>query len=76
MDFPEDQYTQTALKYGFENIVCYKDNIIKDWAENVKAQEIIPGAWTVNDLDEFQKLRAMGIERFYTDCPVKMLAEI
>ena len=70
---PKPEHLAEALEYGFESLICYKDNITQDWPATVKAKGIIPGAWTVNSIEEFSVLFQMGIERFYTDCPETML---
>jgi glycerophosphoryl diester phosphodiesterase len=74
--YPDPQFLEEALEYGFESLVCFKDNITEEWGEAVKAAGIIPGAWTVNSIAEFKKLHNMGVKRFYTDCPRQMLEDI
>jgi len=69
---PKQEHLSDALKYGFESLICFKDNIYEDWAPRVKANGIIPGAWTVNSIEELNTLSLMGVERFYTDRPETM----
>lgn len=70
---PEPEHLLEALEYGFESLICYKDNINKDWASKIKSNGIIPGAWTVNSIEDFNALSQIGVERFYTDYPEIML---
>jgi glycerophosphoryl diester phosphodiesterase len=35
----------------------------------IKSAGMAPGAWTVNDSKTMQRLRALGVERIYTDQP-------
>jgi len=70
---PTPEHLLEALEYGFESLICFKDHITKDWALKVKAIGIIPGAWTVDSIEEFYVLLQLGIERFYTNCPETML---
>jgi glycerophosphoryl diester phosphodiesterase len=70
---PNLEHLKEALKYGFESLICFKDNITQEWVDAVHSTNIIPGAWTVDSADEFKKLYQMGVKRFYTDCPEKML---
>jgi glycerophosphoryl diester phosphodiesterase len=70
---PKPEHLSDTLKYGFESLICFKDNIYEDWALKVKANGIIPGAWTVNSIEELKTLSLMGVERFYTDRPKIMM---
>ena len=70
---PLPEHLNNAIKYGFESMICFKDHISEGWAPKVKANGIIPGAWTVNSIEEFNALTQIGVERFYTDYPEKLL---
>ena len=39
----------------------------------IAAAGLEPGAWTVNDPQEFTRMKSLGIKRFYTDCPKEFL---
>jgi glycerophosphoryl diester phosphodiesterase len=74
--YPQERHLAEAVKYGFESLICRKDNITEDWAPKVKAKGVIPGAWTVNSIEEFNALSLIGVKRFYTDYPEKLLKAI
>ncbi len=64
---------ENSLKYGFASIVTEKSQICQENTDAVIKANLEPGAWTVNNPEEFLAFRQMGITRFYTDHPENFL---
>ncbi|HQE83347.1 MAG TPA: glycerophosphodiester phosphodiesterase family protein [Candidatus Hydrogenedentes bacterium] len=58
-----------ARQCGFESIVVHHEALTEDVVKAIKDAALEPGAWTVNDAERMRQLQAMGVFRFYTDCP-------
>lgn len=63
-----------ARQHGFESLVLHHGGVTPEKVQKIKAADIAPGAWTVNDRCMMEKFLDMGVERIYTDHPRVLLA--
>jgi glycerophosphoryl diester phosphodiesterase len=72
-DFPAAEDIATAKNQGFSAIVVKAEGINPQVLQAITAAGLESGAWTVNDEAEMKRLRAMGVQRIYTDAPEILL---
>lgn len=63
----------TAVQSGFNAIVMHESTMTPDAAQQIASAGLEPGVWTVNDPAAMRRFLAMGVQRFYTDCPRVLL---
>ncbi|WP_417386386.1 glycerophosphodiester phosphodiesterase [Gimesia sp.] len=68
-----DADIRIAKQRGFEALVLQFKGITPDKVRKIKAADLEPGAWTVNDPALMQQLLQQGVERIYTDEPAQLL---
>jgi glycerophosphoryl diester phosphodiesterase len=68
-----DAAIEAARKHDFAGIVLYHLEMTQELAGKINAAGFESGVWTVNDPEDFMRLRSMGVKRFYTDCPRKFI---
>lgn len=69
-----DADIRTARARGFEALVINHAGITEEKVKKIKSAGLVPGAWTVNDIQTMKRLRNMGVERIYTDQPKLLIA--
>ena len=62
-----------AREEGFESLVVHQKGLTKDKVAKIRNAGLEVGVWTVNDEATMRRFLAMGVERFYTDCPARLL---
>lgn len=73
---PVAETVSTARRYGFDALVMHHSGMTPDAAHAITAAGLEPGVWTVNDTTAARRFLAMGVRRFYTDCPRVLLPVI
>jgi glycerophosphoryl diester phosphodiesterase len=68
-----DDDLKIALKEGFQSIVINQNGITKDKVDKIHKAGLEAGAWTVNDPEIMKSLLGIGVDRFYTDRPEKLI---
>lgn len=63
----------TAVQAGFNAIVMHESTMTPDTVRRIAAAGLEPGVWTVDDPAAMRRFLAMGVRRFYTDCPRVLL---
>ena len=64
---------RTAREEGFEAIVVNAKGLTKEKVGKIRAAGLEAGVWTVNSEAEMTVFLALGVERFYTDYPSRLL---
>lgn len=72
-DFPAAEEIATAKTQGFSAIVVKAEGLNPQMLQAITAAGLESGAWTVNDEAEMKRLRALGVQRIYTDAPEILL---
>ncbi|MFN7301598.1 MAG: glycerophosphodiester phosphodiesterase [Bacteroidota bacterium] len=67
---------EIASKYRFSALVYLKQGITPGLVAQIHKHGIAAGACVVNDLNDFRRLRELGITHFYTDYPIEFLKDI
>lgn len=62
-----------AREEGFESLVVHQKGLTKEKVDKIRKAGLEVGVWTVNDEATMRRFLAMGVERFYTDCPARLL---
>jgi glycerophosphoryl diester phosphodiesterase len=62
-----------AKQYAFNGIVVNSNAMTKENADLINSAGFETGVWVVNSPEDFMAFKKMGVERFYTDCPRKLL---
>ena len=68
------QDIQIAKQHGFESLVLHHSAVTEQKIRQIHRAGLEAGAWTVNDDATMVRLLNMGIDRIYTDHPVRLLA--
>lgn len=68
-----DADIKIAKQRGFEALVLNYQGITPEKIQMIKAANLEPGVWTVNDPALMRQLLTQGIERIYTDEPALLL---
>jgi len=68
-----DKDLTIARELGFEAIVVNAKGLTKATVCKIRAAGFEAGVWTVNDESAMKTFLAMGVERFYTDYPARLL---
>lgn len=68
-----DADIKIAKQRGFEALVLNYQGITPEKIQMIKAANLEPGVWTVNDPALMKQLLTQGIERIYTDEPALLL---
>jgi glycerophosphoryl diester phosphodiesterase len=71
---PVEEHVAAAQHYRFDAIVMHDSGMTPAAARCIAAAGLEPGVWTVNDPADMRRFRALGVRRFYTDCPRVLLA--
>ncbi len=70
-DLAED--LRMARQHGFESLVYHHAGITAAKIARVQQAGLEVGAWTVNDPAMMKRFLEMGIDRIYTDAPLRLL---
>lgn len=62
-----------ARQEGFEALVVNSRGLTKEKVEKIHAAGLAAGVWTVNDEASMMAFLQMGVDRFYTDYPSRLL---
>ena len=68
-----DRDITIAREQGFEAIVVNAQGLTKAKVDKIRAAGFVAGGWTVNNEAEMKAFLAMGVQRFYTDYPARLL---
>lgn len=68
-----DNDIQIAQEEGFECLVVHHKGLTNETADKIRKAGLEVGVWTVNDEATMTRFLAMGVERFYTDYPARLL---
>lgn len=64
---------RTAREEGFECLVVHFKGLTKEKVDKIHQAGLEAGVWTVNDEAALKAFLAMGVDRFYTDYPTRLL---
>lgn len=64
---------RTAREEGFESLVVHYKGLTKEKVDKIHQAGLEAGVWTVNDEAALKAFLAMGVDRFYTDYPARLL---
>ena len=64
-----DEDIRIALEKGFEALVVNHNGLTAQKIGKIKAAGLEAGTWTVNKLEDMERLLSDGVERIYTDFP-------
>lgn len=67
-----DEDIRIARARGFESLVINFQGLTPEKVGKVRSAGLEVGAWTVNDPTKMKELLAMGVQRIYTDEPLKL----
>ena len=68
-----DKDLEIAITQGFETMVINEQGISKEKVDKIHNGGLKVGVWTVNDIERIKTIQDMGVDRFYTDNPKKLL---
>lgn len=68
-----DDDLRIARECGFESLVVNKDGLTPAKVDAIHAAGFEAGVWTVNDEPGMHRFLDMGVDRFYTDYPARLL---
>ncbi len=64
-----------ARQHGFESLVLHYSVVTKETIDQIHAAGLQVGAWTVNDEATMARFLDWGIDRIYTDHPLRLLRQ-
>ncbi len=68
-----DKDIRIAKEEGFESLVVHFKGLTKEKVDKIRQAGLEAGVWTVNDEASMKAFLQMGVGRFYTDYPARLL---